>query len=377
MPTDTTALGRVAIVNDWLVTYAGAERVLEQILLLLPQAELFTLVDALPERDRIMLHGRTPHTSYLQRLPWTRKLYRYYLPFMPLAVEQFDLRAFDTIITSSHAVAHGIITAPDQRHIAYVHSPLRYAWDMQNEYLERQQGWQQLLKPYMRLKLHQLRQWDFHAGQRPDQIIANSHFIQRRIAKTWRRQAAVIHPPVDTSAIPFSAQKEDFYLSVCRLVAYKRVDLMIEAFRHLPQERLIVIGDGPEYTKLAANLPANVTLLGYQPTHQVHDYMCRAKALLYAAQEDFGMVMVEAQAAGTPVIAYGRGGALDILAQDTPSLEMQIYNNGILFPQQSPAAIMQAIEASRHHHFDTAFCRQNAQRFSVDRFRQQLLAQLL
>lgn len=310
-----TALGpaaglRVAIVHDWLVTWAGAEKVLDVLLERFPRAELFTLVNFLDDTQAPALRGRTLHTSFIQRLPGARRHYRRYLPLMPMAVEQFDLKGFDLILSSSHAVAKGVIPDPGAVHVCYCYSPMRYAWDMQHQYL-RQTGARGLKGALMRWQLHKLRLWDFASAQRVDHFIAISQHIRRRIECFYRRDAAVIYPPVETRRFRHDRPRESFYLAASRLVPYKRMDLVIDAFNRMPDRRLVVIGDGPERRRLEALAGPNVSLLGYQEDAVLIDHLERTRAFVFMAEEDFGILPVEAQAAGAPVIGYGVGGVAE------------------------------------------------------------------
>lgn len=359
---------KIAIIHDWLVTYAGAERVLEQILNIFPDADLFSLVDFLPAEQREFIQDKPVKTSLIQKLPGARKRYRHYLPLMPLAVEQFDLSAYDLIISSSHAVAKGVITGPDQLHISYVHSPVRYAWDLQHQYLAEARMEKGIKSWLVRYLLHRLRIWDYRTANGVDAFIANSRFIARRIWKTYRREATVIYPPVDVHAFTLHEQKEYFYLTASRLVPYKRVDLIVQAFRSMPDKKLVVIGDGPDYRKVSALAGENVQILGYQPFHILKDYMQRARAFIFAAEEDFGIVPVEAQACGTPVIAYGKGGVLEtVRGLDDPQ------PTGVFFYSQTVEDIVEAV--SNFEQLDgvikPAYCRQNALRFAPERFREE------
>lgn len=358
----------VAIVHDWLVTYAGAEKVLEQLLLLFPQADVFTLVDVLPEADRGFLQGHRVYTSFIQKLPWVRRKYRHYLPLMPLAVEQFDLSTYDVVISSSHAVAKGVITGPNQLHISYVHSPMRYAWDLQHQYL-RESGLQTGMRGWLvKYMLHKLRLWDVRTAPGVDVFVSNSTFIAQRIWKVYRREAQVIYPPVDVAAFSLHETKENFYLAASRLVPYKKMDLIIEAFKQMSDQFLVVIGDGPDAAKLtaiAAGYP-NIRLLGYQPQAVLKDYMQRAKALVFAAEEDFGITPVEAQACGTPVIAFARGGALETVIDGV---------TGIFFTAQTADAVRAAVMRFDHlppATFSPQACRESALRFTHEVFAQRM-----
>jgi glycosyltransferase involved in cell wall biosynthesis len=359
---------RVAIVHDWLVTYAGSERVLEQLIALFPRADVFSLIDFLPAHQRGFLAGKRVTTSFLERLPFARRKYATYLPLMPLAIEQFDLSAYDLVISSSHCVAKGVLTGPDQLHISYVHTPMRYAWDAQHEYLagtgldRGPRGW------CARWMLHKLRMWDACSANGVDSFVANSHFIARRIEKAYRRTARVIYPPVDTDAFSPSEDREDFFVTASRLVPYKRIDVLLEAFARMPDKQLVVIGEGPELTSLRARAPANVRLPGYQSFDELRSYFERAAAFVYAGREDFGIVLAEAQAAGCPVIAFGRGGAAEIVGPSHSGRP-----RGVLFEEQTPAAVVDAIATFelQRRHITPAACRAGALRFGVERFRRE------
>lgn len=361
---------RVAIVHDWLATYAGAERVLEQLLVVYPQADVFSVCDFVPSEDRSFLCGKSPKTTVIQKLPGARKYFRRYLPFMPLAIEQLDLSEYDVVLSSSHAVAKGVLTGPYQVHISYTHSPMRYAWDLQNQYLK-ETGLQRGLRSWLvRWMLHKLRLWDLRAASGVDEFIANSQFIARRIRKVYRRDSTVIYPPVDVDSFTLTKEKHAFYLAASRLVPYKRVDLIVDAFRNLPEQQLIVIGTGPEIAKIKKKAAPNVQILGYQSAKTLRWYMEKARAFLFAAEEDFGIMPVEAQACGTPVIALGRGGAVETIVDWHTSSRP----TGILFAEQDAESIIQAVacfEANRDA-FIPSVCRANAMRFSQKRFRREI-----
>jgi glycosyltransferase involved in cell wall biosynthesis len=357
---------RIAVVHEWLIDYAGSERVLREILDLYPQADLFTLIDARDDELRAAIPRPARATSFLQSFPSPRRWLRYYVPLMPLAVEQFDLTGYDVVISSSHAVAKGVITGPAQLHLSYVHTPMRYAWDLQHDYL-RATGLERGPRSWAaRLALHRLRQWDARTANGVDVLIANSLHVARRIRKAYRREALVLHPPVEVSAFPLQEKKEDFYLTVSRLEPYKRVDLLLEAFRRMPERRLVVIGHGPEMSRLRAALPANVELRGRLPTPEVLNHMQRARAFLFAGIEDFGIVMAEAQACGTPLIAFGSGGATEIVRTGTDARP-----TGLLFAQQTPEAVIEAVRRFEDDAggFEPNACRENAMRFDRNHFR--------
>jgi glycosyltransferase involved in cell wall biosynthesis len=357
---------KVAIVHEWLVTRAGSEKVVEEILQLYPEADLFTLICALPPGQDDMIRGRKVTTSFLQKLPGAASRHRLFMPLMPIAVEQFDLSGYDLVISSSHAVAKGVITGPNQVHLSYIHSPMRYAWDMQHTYLDESGLSRGFRSALARLLLHYLRIWDLRTANGPERMIANSAYIARRIAKVYRRKADVVFPPVDVEAMPFSAQREDFYLAASRMTPYKRMALIVSAFSRMPDKKLVVVGDGPELPLVRRIATSNVTVLGYLGDDALRDHMKRAKAFVFAAEEDFGIMPVEAQACGAPVIAYGRGGALETvvpLEDDRPT--------GLFFDRQDEESIVAAVrrfedESSR---LLPENCRANAERFSRAAFR--------
>ncbi|MEX3935098.1 glycosyltransferase family 4 protein [Paraburkholderia phymatum] len=366
---DPRRFGRVALVHDWLVSYAGSERVVEQILKLWPNAELFSVVDFFPEVLRSdVLGGKRATTSFIQKLPRARTAFRAYLPLMPLAVEQFDLSGFDLVISSSHAVAKGVITSPNQVHVSYVHSPIRYAWDLQHQYLAETCKLRGPKSWAARVVLHYMRIWDMRTANGVDEFVANSAFIGRRIRKIYGCGAQVVYPPVDVERfVPGGRDRGDFYLTASRMVPYKRVPLIVEAFSKMPDRRLIVIGDGPEFARVRELARPNITLLGYQPSNVLIDYMQRARAFVFAAEEDFGISVVEAQACGTPVIAYGRGGVLETVIDSSDPR----FGTGVFFYEQSIEAIVDTIKRfEARAPFDEEVCRLNAARFSVARFRQ-------
>jgi glycosyltransferase involved in cell wall biosynthesis len=354
---------RIALVHDWLRTWnGGSERVVAQILKVFPGADVFTLFDLIPAERRGFLDGSTVTTSFLQRLPGLGRGYRYLLPAMPLAVETMDLSSYDLILSSSHAVAKGVLTGPKQLHICYCHTPIRYAWDLQHQYLTESGLARGPLKYLATAMLHYIRMWDSRTASGVDHFIANSEFVARRIEKVYRRDSTVIYPPVDVCNFAMGGARDDFYVVVARLVPYKRVRLLLEAFELLPERRLFVIGEGPLMDSLRRDAPPNVAFLGAQPFHSMREYLQRARAFLYAAEEDFGISIVEAQACGTPVISYGCGGARETV----------IHNEtGVLFNQQTPESVAEAIRAfeANESGFAADLIRANALRFSSEVFR--------
>ncbi|AIX70283.1 glycosyltransferase family 4 protein [Klebsiella pneumoniae] len=359
----------VGIVADWLVTYAGAERVIKEFLDIYPESELYSIVDFLQPEARNELHGKHAVTSFIQNLPKSKNNYQKYLPLMPLAIEQLDVSSHDIILSSSHAVAKGILTGPDQLHISYVHSPIRYAWDLQHQYL-REAGFNKGIKAsIVKYLLHKIRLWDYRTANGVDHFIANSQFISRRIKKVYNRESTVIYPPVDVERFTLNDKKEDYYFTASRMVPYKRIDLIVEAFSKMPEKKLIVIGDGSEIGKVKSKASKNVEILGYQPNHIMLEHMQNAKAFVFAAEEDFGITPVEAQACGTPVIAFGKGGSLETirpLGVDNPT--------GLFFSEQTIESIISQVNAFERNVeiFEPENCRLNSLRFSSSRFKTEM-----
>lgn len=363
---------RVAVVHEWFTAIAGSEKVVEQILKLYPEADVFAVYadpDTVARTD--FLRGRKLTTTFIRHMPRARKSYRAYLALMPLAVEQLDLSAYDLVISSSHAVSKGVLTGPDQLHISYVHSPIRYAWDLQHQYL-RESGLQTGLKGWIaKWMLHKIRIWDYRTAAGVDHFVANSRFIARRIRKVYGRDADVIYPPVDVDAFEFSDAKQDYFLAASRLVPYKRMDLIVEAFSRMPDKRLVVIGDGPDMAKLQALATPNVTMMGYQPFAELKRQMQGARAFVFAAEEDFGILPVEAQACGTPVIAFGKGGALETIAG---AADAQV-RTGVFFAEQTVESLVDAVTRFEAlPPISPQACRQQAERFSIDAFARRFAA---
>jgi glycosyltransferase involved in cell wall biosynthesis len=341
----------IALVHEWFTprSVGGSELVVRQLDRMLAAAglpvDLFALVDGESGRAGSWLEGRPIHTSFIQRLPWGVSHVQQYLPLLPLAIEQFDVGAYPLVLSSSHLVAKGVLTGPDQLHVSYVHTPVRYAWDQMHPYLARSALARGPFGPLVRAQLHQLRQWDVLSSLRVDALVANSRFTARRIRRCWRRRAHVVHPPVAVARFRWDQPRDDIYLSLCRLVPNKRVDVVVEAFNRtgLP---LVVLGDGPERARLQAMAGPNVRLLGRCSDAEAAHWLERCRAYVYAGLEDFGIAPVEAMAAGAPVIAYGAGGLCDSVR----CLGSEACGpTGLLYPQQSAASLAAALE-----HFEAA-----------------------
>ncbi|UXT92214.1 glycosyltransferase family 4 protein [Agrobacterium pusense] len=357
---------KTAIVHDWLTDRGGAEKVLHNLLEIYPQADLFCLVDFMSERDRGFLGGRPVNTSFIQKLPFARKKYRSYLPLMPLAIEQFDLSGYDLVISSSYAVAKGVITGPGQFHVSYIHSPIRYAWDLQHQYLKETRLTHGFASWIARAILHYIRMWDIRTANGVDLMTVNSKFIRNRVRKCYGRDSTVIYPPVDTSHLSPSDHKGDYFVTASRLVPYKKVHLIVEAFAKMPDRRLVVIGDGPDMKRIRDIATPNIEILGFVGNKELHRYMAEAKAFVFAAEDDFGIVPVESQALGTPVIAYGKGGVLETVIP----LGGSNQPTGLYFREQTPEAICGAVQefVDNSDRFDKTACIDNAARFSRERF---------
>ncbi|MGI9451244.1 MAG: glycosyltransferase family 4 protein [Geminicoccaceae bacterium] len=370
--TSSGRLAKVALVHEWFDHFYGSERVAAEILACFPEADIFTLVDIMPAEERGFLDGKRVTTSFIQRLPFGKSpRFRHYLPLFPLAIEQFDLGGYDLVLSSSHAVAKGVLTGPDQVHVSYVHTPMRYAWELSQEYL-RQSGLDRGLKGLLaRYLMHKLRLWDLRTVNGVDRFIANSAYVSRRIDKTYRRKSEVIHPPVDVDRFGLLKDKQDYYLAVSRFVPYKHTETIVDAFIGLPDKKLVVIGDGPGLKATKKRAMPNITLLPPQPFDVLERHMREAKAFIFAPEEDFGITPVEAQAAGTPVIAYGAGGVLETvrgLDQQEPT--------GLFFDAQTPDAIRTAVERFEQQGdvIKPEHCRKNAERFAAHYFQRDYIS---
>lgn len=360
---------KIAIVHEWFTVLAGSEKVVEQLLILFPAADLYA-VYADPEvvNRTAYLRNRNLTTTFIQSLPSARKHYRNYFPLMPLAIEQLDLSSYDLVISSAHAFAKGVLTGPDQLHISYVHSPIRYAWDLQAQYLK-EAGLEKGFKGWIaKWFLHKIRIWDYRTAAGVNYFVSNSNFIGRRIKKVYGRDAKTIYPPVDVSAFEFQEEKQDYYLAASRLVPYKRMDLIVTAFNSMPNKKLVIIGDGPELAKLKKLAKSNISILGYRPFNELRSHMQNAKAFVFAAEEDFGITPVEAQACGTPVIAFGKGGSLETVVDGTDA----DARTGIYFTEQNTESVIAAIMRfeSLPVKISAQVCRKHAEKFSIQNFRE-------
>lgn len=355
-------MNSLALVYDWLIEMGGGERTLAAIAELFP-APIYTLI-ARHRNLPPLLAEKEIHTSFLQRFPLIEKYYRYLLPLFPTAIEQMDLNAFDCILSISHAVAKGVVTRPGQLHICYCFTPMRYAWDLSHHYLERLKGPKRLFANHT---LSKMRKWDIASLPRVDHFIAISHYIAERIKRLYKRESTVIYPPVETERIRIGIDKQDHYLTVSRMVPYKKIDLIVEAFSQRPNKKLVVIGDGPERKQIMRKAGRNVEFLGYASDALVIEQMRKARAFVFAAEEDFGIVPVEAQAAGTPVIAFGKGGALETIIEE---------ETGLFFSEQTPASLVEALDRFEKKSWNPLTIRARACRFSKERFQREFKASI-
>jgi glycosyltransferase involved in cell wall biosynthesis len=363
---------KYALVHEWLTPKAtgGSELVVQEILKHI-DADLYALIDFESVNPNSYLYQRKIGTTFLQHFPFAKNGVQKYLPFLPIAIEQLDLHNYDIILSSYHAVAKGVLTSPNQLHICYCHAPMRYVWDMTFEYLRNSRAGHGIAGILTRYLLHQLRQWDVISSNRVDYFIANSHHTARRIWRCYRRSAEVIYPPVEVDRFSYEPQKQDYYLTVSRLVGYKKIPLIVQAFNQLDLP-LVVIGSGAELSTIQKIAKSNIKILGWQPDDVVEQYMKQAKAFVYAAYEDFGIAPVEAQACGTPVIAYGAGGTAETVRD---LREYQSQGTGILFSNQTEAAIVEAVQAFEQHQaiFQPEASRSFAMNFHPDIFKQRYL----
>lgn len=347
---------RVAIVHDYFCNLGGSDSVARALYDLFPNAQMYALLVYTRNRDTPLLRGIKVQTSFLQNLPFANQTHQPYLPLMPIAIESFDLRGYDLIFSSSHTVAHGVIPPPNALHICYCHTPMRYGWDMEQQYMSELPA---PIRPFMRATMHRLREWDVTASARVDHFIANSHFVAQRIEKYYRRQAVVIPPPVDTAFYAIEeSPRDDYYLIAGRLTGYKRVDLVVEAFRSL-DKKLVIIGEGPERKRLERMATSNVSFLGATSREVLREHFSHARALLFPGLEDFGIVPLEAQAMGCPVIAYGAGGVLDTIRDG---------ETGVLFHEQTVSDVRDALARFEAMTFNPDVLRAHARAFSYETF---------
>lgn len=352
---------KTAIVHDWLVSVAGGEKVLKLMYDLFP-SPIYTLLKDFKNLKNTFFEDKKIKTSFIQKLPFSKKLYQKYLMFFPFAIEQFDLSNYDVILSSSHCVAKGVLSRFDQLHICYCHTPMRYAWDLYYQYLNESNLKKGIKARFAQIILHYLRMWDLSSSTRVDEFIANSNFIAKRIKKLYNKEAKVIYPPVDVNFFEPCYIKENYYLTASRLVPYKKIDLIVEAFSKMPEKKLVVIGDGPDMKKIKNKASKNIEILGYQSDEVLKNFIKEAKAFVFAAIEDFGILPIEAQASATPVIALAKGGTKETIIDN---------KTGVLFHEQTLKSIIEAVEKFEKKELDLNLIRKHAEKFSEERFKKE------
>ncbi len=347
---------KTALVTDWLNQYkSGGEKTFEALYRLFP-SPIYTLQADPKAVQQAAYRNAAIHTSFIQNLPFSRRLYKHYFPLFPLAIEQFDLSSYDLILSTSHCAAKGVLTHHEQRHLCYCYTPVRYAWDLYHEYLLTLSLPTRLAARYF---LHRFRKWDLLSAPRVDAYAVISHYIAKRLQKIYGRPSTVIYPPVDIDHYELSEKKESFYLTASRLVPYKKIELIVEAFSHMPNRRLVVIGDGPQMAQVKEKARKNIEVLGFQSDQVMKEMMQKARGFVFAAIEDFGIVPIEAQSCGTPVIAFGKGAVRETLIEG---------ETGLFFGEQTVSSICQAVERFEQRQWDPKACRAQAERFSLPRF---------
>jgi len=346
---------KIALVHHWLIGMRGGEKIVESICRMFPQIDIFTLVY---NKHKIsdLINSKNIHTSFIQKMPFSKKKHQVYLPFMPVAVEQFDVSGYDLVISIESGIAKGVLTKPDTCHICYCNTPMRYLWNMYFDYLENEKpGF--FKRNFIRYYFNYLRLWDLASAARVDYFISNSSNVAKRVLKYYNRDSEVIYPPVSLDKFQYSEDKKDFYLAVSQLVSYKRIDIAVDAFNDLGKE-LVIIGDGPEKKKLMKRAAKNITFLGWQDDEVLKRHYSEAKAFIFPGEEDFGITPVEAQASGTPVIGFGKGGLLETVEEN---------NTGLFFMKQDAESLIEALNKfeSGDHEISSSKARKNAEKFDI------------
>ncbi|MCS7245960.1 MAG: glycosyltransferase [candidate division WOR-3 bacterium] len=349
---------KIALLHDWIIDIAGSEVVFKALCEIFKDADIWTIVYDKRSIEKLGINDRKVFHSLAQYLPFSKKLYRYYFFLYPIIVEQINLSKYDIIISSSHSYIKGVLKQSHQIHICYCHTPIRYSWDLYFQYMESINLFFRILSAYF---LHKIRIWDYISAQRIDYFIANSNFVANRIKKIYNKPAHVIYPPVEIEKFEVETKKEDFYITIGRMVPYKKIDVIVKAFSKLKDRKLIVIGSGPEMKKIKKLSNKNVEILGYQTQENLKNYLKKAKAFIFMAEEDFGILPVESQACGTPVIAYRKGGVIETIIEN---------KTGIFFNSQDEESLIDGILRFEkiENNFDPYEIRKNAERFSKERF---------
>ncbi|WP_299900443.1 glycosyltransferase [uncultured Aquimarina sp.] len=353
-----------ALIHDWYYVNGGAEKVIHSINNVWNDLEHYALIDFLTDKDRkFILNNKKVQTSFIQKLPTAKSNHRKFLQLFPYAVEQFNLNEYDLILSSSASVAKGVLTNQDQLHICYCHSPMRYAWDFYHQYLEEAKLTSGFKGTYAKYVLNKIRIWDVINSNRVDYFIANSKYIAKRIKKVYNRDSKVIYPPVDIDKFPLEKDKDDFYFTASRMVSYKKIDLIVKAFNQMPNKKLIVAGGGPDFGKIKKITSSNIELKGFVEEDELISLMGNAKAFIFAAEEDFGIIPVEAQACGTPVIGLDKGGVKETVIHE---------KTGLLFKKQEVKQIIEAVKQFEKQSFDPNFISDHASKFSKERFEMEI-----
>ena len=367
---------KIAIIHEWVTVVAGSESCFKVFTEIYPDADIFVLVSDVNSLKKLNINPSRVTNSFIQKLPKAKTKWKNYLPLFPFAIEQFDLSEYDLIISSSHAVAKGVITNANQIHICYIYSPMRYAWDLYHQYIQEAKLSKGLKGFFAKAILHYIRRWDISTSNRVDEFIPISNYIEKRVWRTYRRKSyKVIYPPVAIDEFILGNEKEDFYLTASRLVPYKKIDLIVEAFSKVKDKRLVVIGDGPDLKKITEKAGENVDILGYQEFEVLKDYMQRAKAFVFAAEEDFGIIPIEAQACGTPVIAYGKGGSLETVKGRFVNQKVREDDTGIYFNEQSSDSLIEAVNyfEKNYQKFNSEKIRKFARTFDKKIFKENII----
>ena len=352
-----------ALINDWYYVNGGAEKVIHSLNQIWDDFDHFALIDFLNENDRtFILNGKKAKTTFIQNLPTVKSNHRKFLQLFPLAIQQFNLREYEIILSSSSSIAKGVRTTKNQLHICYCHSPMRYAWDLQEQYLD-DAGLKRIKRAYAIFVLNKIKKWDIANSHNVSFFIANSKCIAQRIKAIYNREATVIYPPVDVDFFSLETQKEAYYFTASRMVSYKKIQLIVETFNELPHLQLIVAGDGPEFQKIQKIAKSNIQLVGFVDAMLLKKYMQKAKGFVFAAEEDFGIIPVEAQACGTPVIAFGKGGALETVLDNV---------TGVFFKEQNSNSLSKALHHFETLQFDPNTIRAHALQFSKERFEREI-----
>ena len=354
---------KIALLHDWIIEIAGSEKVFKEICEIIKDGEIWTIVYDKNSLKLLGIENRKVNSTIVQKFPFSKKLYRYYFFLYPIIVEQIDISKYDIIISSSHAFIKGVLKNSNQIHICYCHTPIRYAWDLYFDYINSLNPFFKILASYF---LHKIRIWDYISSQRIDYFIANSYNVAKRIKMTYNKDAIVIYPPVDVESFEVETKKENFYITAGRMVEYKKIDIIVKAFSKLKDKKLIVIGDGPNFKKIKKLSSSNVELLGHVNFETLKNYLKKAKAFIYMADEDFGILPVEAQACGTPVIAYRKGGVLESVIEN---------KTGLFFDYQNEESLIDAILKFEkiEDKFEPYEIRKNSEKFSKEEFRKKFL----